>query len=127
MAQTELAEPVHVRRVVAAANDVRVDVAPILHAAVDYDKRVEDQAPALDIRKADGDGGAPVWKSTSVSGAPDNSSRSHFSAMTRPSWLRRAVTTRHRHAIEQASRRWRRGRRGDSGRSRRKILIYTQL
>ena len=28
----------------------------------------------------------PVWKSTSVSGAPDNSSLSHFSAMTRPTW-----------------------------------------
>ena len=27
----------------------------------------------------------PVWKSTSASGAPDNSSLSHFSAMTRPS------------------------------------------
>ena len=32
----------------------------------------------------------PVWKSTSVSGAPDNSSLSHFSAMTRPCWLHRA-------------------------------------
>ena len=42
-----------------------------------------------------------VWKSTSVSGAPDNSSLSHFSAMTRPSWLGRAVRNRHRHAIEQ--------------------------
>ena len=31
----------------------------------------------------------PVWKSTSASGAPDNSSLSHFSAMTRPCWLRR--------------------------------------
>ena len=40
-----------------------------------------------------------VWKSTSASGAPDNSSLSHFSAMTRPSWLR----NRHYHAIEQAS------------------------
>ena len=29
----------------------------------------------------------PVWKSTSVSGAPDNSSRSHFSAMTRSCWV----------------------------------------
>ena len=48
-----------------------------------------------------------VWKSTSVSGAPDNSSLSHFSAMTRPSWLGRAVRKRHRHAIEQASRRQR--------------------
>ena len=55
-----------------------------------------------------------VWKSTSVSGAPDNSSLSHFSAMTRPSWLGRAVRNRHRHAIEQASRRWRGGRRDDS-------------
>ncbi len=52
-----------------------------------------------------------VWKSTSASGAPDNSSRSHFSAMTLPSWLRRAVRNRHSHAIEQASRRWRAGRR----------------
>ena len=53
----------------------------------------------------------PVYKSTSVSGAPDNSSRSHFSAMTRSCWPRRAARNRHRHAIEQASRRWREGRR----------------
>ena len=46
--------------------------------------------------------------------------------MTRPSWLSRAVGNRHRHAIEQASRRWRGGRRGDSGRTCRKILISTQ-
>ena len=52
-----------------------------------------------------------VWKSTGASGAPDNSSLSHFSAMTRPCWLRRAVRNRHRHAIEQASHRWRGGRR----------------
>ena len=31
-----------------------------------------------------------------------NSSRSPFSVMTRPSWLRRAARNRHRHAIEQA-------------------------
>ena len=43
----------------------------------------------------------PVWKSTSASGA--------------------------RHAIEQASRRWRGGRRDDSARARRKILISTQV
>ena len=59
-----------------------------------------------------------VDKSTSASGAPDNSSLSHFSAMTRPSWLGRAVRNRHRHAIEQASRRWRGGRRDDSARTR---------
>ena len=29
-----------------------------------------------------------VWKSNSESGAPDNSSLSHFSAMTLPCWLR---------------------------------------
>ena len=34
---------------------------------------------------------------------------------------------RHRQAIEQASRRWRGGRRGDSRRTRRKILISTQV
>ena len=68
-----------------------------------------------------------VWKSTNASGAPDNSSLSHFSAMTRPCRLRRAVANRHRHAIEQASRRWRGGRREDSARTRRKILISTQV
>ena len=46
----------------------------------------------------------PVRKSTSVS----------FSAMTRPSWLGRAVRNRHHHAIEQASRRWRTRRKFDS-------------
>ena len=46
--------------------------------------------------------------------------------MERPSWLGRAVRKRHRHAIEQASRRWRGGRRDDSARTRRKILISTQ-
>ena len=67
-----------------------------------------------------------VWKSTSVSGAPDNSSLSHFSAMTRPSWLGRAVRNEHHHAIEQASRRWRGGRRNDSARTRSEMLISTQ-
>ena len=62
----------------------------------------------------------PVWKSTSASGA-------HFSAMTRPSWLGRAARNRHRHAIEQAPRRWRGGRRDDSARTRRKSLISTQV
>ena len=66
----KLAEPGHVRGVVAATDNVRVDVALVFHAAVDYDKRVDDQAPALNIRKADGDGAAPAWKSTSASGAP---------------------------------------------------------
>ena len=51
----------------------------------------------------------PVWRSTSVSGAPDNSSLSHFPAMTWPRWLGRAARNRHRHAIKQASRRWRGG------------------
>ena len=39
----------------------------------------------------------------------------------RPSWLGRAARNRHRHAIEQASRRWRGGRRDDSARTRRKF------
>jgi hypothetical protein len=62
-----------------------------------------------------------VWKSTSASGVPDNSSLNHFWAMTRPSWLGRVARNRHRHAIEQVSRRWRGGRRDDSARTRRKI------
>ena len=37
--------------------------------------------------------------------------------MTRPSWLGRVVMSRHRHPVEQASRRW----------TRRKILISTQV
>ena len=68
----------------------------------------------------------PVWKSTGASGAPDNYSLSHLSAMTRPSWLGRAVRNRHRHTIEQASCPWRGGRVDDSTRTLRKILISTQ-
>ena len=45
----------------------------------------------------------------------------------RPCWLGRAVRNRHHHAIEQASRRWRGGRRDESARTRRKTLIYTQV
>ena len=45
---------------------------------------------------------------------------------TLPCWLRRAMRNRHRHAIEQAARRWRGERRGDSARTCRKILISTQ-
>ena len=68
-----------------------------------------------------------VWKSTSATGAPDNSSLSHFSAMTRPSWLVRAVRNRHRHAIEQTTRRWRGVRCDDSARTRLKILFSPQV
>ena len=60
-------------------------------------------------------------------GCTDNSSLSHFSATTWPRWLRRAVRNRHRHAIEQASRRWHGGRRGDSGRTRRKFDFHTAV
>ena len=42
-----------------------------------------------------------VCKSTSASRAPDNSSLSHFSAMTRPSWRGRAVRNRHRRNAAQ--------------------------
>ena len=46
-----------------------------------------------------------VWEIDPCVGC--NSSRSHFSATMLPCWLRRAARNRHRHAIEQASRRWR--------------------
>ena len=79
--------------------------------------RREAAAPAAAAAPARGDDVRPasptVWKSTSAPGAPGNSSLSHFSAMTLPCWLRRAARNRHRHAIEQASRRWRGGRRDD--------------
>ena len=61
-----------------------------------------------------------------ASGAPDNASLSHFSATTRPCWLNRVVRDPHRHAIDQALRRWRGGRRDDSGHAR-AILISTQV
>ena len=53
---------------------------------------------------------------------------SHFSAMTPPSWLglesgEEPTSPRH----EQASRRWCEGQRDDSARTRRKILVSTQV
>ena len=66
-----------------------------------------------------------VWKSTSARQCVGCTS--HFSAMMRPRWLPRAVRNRHRHAIEEASRRWRGGRRDESARTRRKTLISTQV
>jgi hypothetical protein len=47
--------------------------------------------------------------------------------MTWPRWSRRAARNWHRHAIEQASHRWRGGRREDSARTRRIFLISTQV
>ena len=65
---------------------------------IDKDEKTSKQSIMEAITKHEA-----VWKST------------HFSAMAWPRWLRRAVRNRHRHAIEQASRRWR------GGRTRRKI------
>ena len=58
----------------------------------------------------------PVWKSMACA------SGAHGIGACR---LRRAVTNRHRHAIDATPARWRGGRRGDSG-TRRNILISTQ-
>ena len=70
----------------------------------------------------------PVWKSTSASGAPNNSSLSHFSGMMAwPRWLGREVRNRHHHAMEQVSRRWRGDRRGYSGRTRPKFDFRTAV
>ena len=55
-----------------------------------------------------------------------NSSLSHILAISWPRWFRRAVRNRHRDAIEQATHRWRGGRREDSGRSA-VNLISTQV
>ena len=78
-----------------------------------------------------------MWKSTSASGAPDNSWRrpkckkmwnsTRRGATMMPALARSSgEDSARRHAIEQASRRWRGGRRDDSARTRRKILISTQ-
>ena len=84
------------------------DDAAFVHRAVRENKR------KLRFMDQKARASVPVWKSTSASGA-------------RPRWFRRAVRNRHRHAIEQASHRWRGGRRDDSARTRRKILISTQV
>ena len=47
--------------------------------------------------------------------------------MTWPRWFRRAVRNRHRHAIEQVSRRWRGGRRRRFRTKRASNLISTQV
>ena len=90
----------------------------IINEAVDYRLAMlglSDEALPENVRGVDraalGDAylvvysSSTVWKSTNASGAPANSSRSHFSAMTWPPWQGRAVRNRHRHAIDQASRR----------------------
>ena len=46
--------------------------------------------------------------------------------MTRPCWLRRAVRNRHRHAVEQASRRWRGGHDAAEGGDAPRRLISTR-
>ena len=87
-------------------------------------------APAARLRAAFGprhSRGASLCGNQPVRRVHDNSSLSHVSAMAWPRWFRRAARNRHRQAIEQASRRWRGGRRCDSARTRRKILISTQV
>ena len=63
---------------------------------------------------------ACFWSWASAGCAEINQCVGCFSR-ARPRWLGRAVRNRHRHAIEQASRRWRGGRRDDSARTRRKF------
>ena len=58
------------------------------HHAYLWQEFIDEQRTPLDLVSS-----RPVWKSTSVSGV---------TAMTRPSWLGRAVKNRQRHAIEQA-------------------------
>ena len=64
---------------------------------IDKDEKTSKQSIMEAITKHEA-----VWKST------------HFSATTGPSWIGRVVRNRHRHAVEQASRRWRGGRQDDS-------------
>ena len=70
-----------------------------------------DRRPTISRVRRAGTSGR-VWKSASVSGAPDNSSLSHVSAMTRPCWLEgRGEPASPRHRAGVASMAWRRTRR----------------
>ena len=92
--------------------------------------RIQGAAQLVDVSAAHIDACTYVGPCVEINqcvGCTRQSSLSHLSAMTRPSWLCRAARNRHHHAIEQASRRWRGGRRDDSARTRRKILISTQV
>ena len=64
---------------------------------------------------------SPAWKSTKCDGCTRQFFTKSFLGNDAAAWLGRAARNRHRHAIEQASRRWRGGRRDDSSRTRRKI------
>ena len=88
--------------------------------------KVLDATQAADLSEAlDGFEYRAVWKSTCIRVHRYSSLSHFFSATMWPRWLRRVVRNRHRHAIEQASRRWRGDRRGDSGRTRRKFDFRT--
>ena len=80
---------------------------------VEVEEMLKDPATVATINQPD-ELGANLCGNQPECRVPDNSSLSHFSAMTRPCWLGRAARNRHRHAIEQASRRWRGGLRDDS-------------
>jgi len=89
------------------ANPSATDVVgwfPLYQAACGGDSHSEDHAKVIATLI---DHGVHLCGNQPVRRVHDNSSLSHFSAMKRPSWLGRAVRNRHRHAIEQASRRWR--------------------
>ena len=85
----------------------------IEHLRLPTSDHVEPAAEVLDaavafIRKHERAGGRVYVHCKALCGNQpvrrvQNSSLSHFSAMTRPSWLCREVRNSHRHAIEQVS------------------------
>ena len=60
---------------------------------------------------------SPVWKSTKCDGCTRQFFTKSFLGNDAAAWLGRAARNRHRHVIEQTSRRWRGGRRDDSERA----------
>ena len=68
---------------------------PVLGSSAEFKKRFQDPI----------DNGLMVDSCVEINLCVGGTSLSHFAAMTRPCWLCRAVRNRHRHAIEQASRR----------------------
>ena len=83
---------------------VRLSVGAPITGENPYAKTAWRQAPEH-VGAYFGDAGPNLCGNQPVRRVHDNSSPSHFSAMTWPSWFGRTARNRHRHAIEQASRR----------------------
>ena len=108
--------------IIAAGRRPRPSLPPAAHVDVLIQPAPPDDAPRVLIAYPpvgySQDHNASVEIFIHVAGCVEiNPVRRVHSAMTLPCWPRRAMRSRHRHAIEQASHRWRGGRREDPART----------